>query len=164
MCTRKFVGRALLPACREPTVSGLYSQTANLTRVPHFSRPLREVGIREAARFPTLLAPISDSVLCWHHFELLVHGSYAPPDRQILAPVRAGRNSCSPGVSRHGCASACLLPPQVSPPVPRDRNLGSGPALSQQYRLLQPRLLPRRDHIPVRASPDIIGVGRRARR
>ncbi len=79
------------------------------------------------------------------------HHRYAAPDREISIVVRACRNFCSDRAGGHGCASAHLLSSQRCTPVPRLRaRIGS--ALHPRYQLLQPRLLPRRDHIPVRAS------------
>ncbi len=87
------------------------------------------------------------------------HNKHAAPDRQISAFVRASRNFCSADVSGHHCATARLLSSPGRPPVPR---YGSWSARCPQHWVLQPRLLPRRDHIPVGTSAAGAEVGLRA--
>jgi hypothetical protein len=77
--------------------------------------------------------------------------SHAAPDRQISALVHASRNLHSARVRGDCCPGPCLLHPQ-NPSVPRFHIAGTHATRNRCIRLLQPRLLSRRDHISMGKS------------
>jgi len=128
-------------------------------RAPWFSRVCTKRGLVGEA-YEARLARIPDCVLCLPHLGVLIHTArYAAPDRPISVVVRACRNVCSAVVSGDDCAAPRLLRSQGSSPVSWLRVWS---AHDWQYVLLQPRLWPRRRHVPLGACAVAVKAGRPA--
>jgi len=83
-------------------------------------------------------------------------------DRQILVVLRAGRSFRSACAGADCPAPTCLLPPH-EPSLPGFGGGGIRAARGPRHRLLQSRLLPRRDHVAVGQSATL-GHGRLRRK